>query len=61
MAENRLLRKQLAFYAEHKIRPRPLSDAARWSLVLWSRAFDWNNALMVVKAGALVDIEKAFG
>src|SRR5215469_17255985 len=54
VAENLFLRKQLAFYAEHKIRPRPLSDAARWSLVLWSRPFEWKNALMVVKPDTLV-------
>jgi hypothetical protein len=54
VAENLFLRKQLAFYAEHKIRPRPLSDAARWSLVLWSRLFEWKNALMVVKPDTLV-------
>jgi hypothetical protein len=51
VAENLFLRKQLAFYGEDKIKPRPLTDAARWSLVLWSRVFDcWS-------AG----IEKAFG
>src|ERR1039458_224232 len=36
MAENLLLRKQLAFYQEHQVRPRRLTDAARISLVLWS-------------------------
>ncbi len=36
VAENLFLRKQLAFYREHKIRPQPLTDAARLSLVLWS-------------------------
>ena len=40
-AENLFLRKQLAFYQEHKIRPRRLSNAARFSLLLWSRLFDW--------------------
>src|ERR1700730_14347003 len=38
-AENLFLRKQLAFYQEHKIRPRRLSHAARFSLLLWSRLF----------------------
>jgi hypothetical protein len=46
VAENLFLRKQLAFYREHKVRPRPLTDAARLSLVFWSRLFDWKNALM---------------
>ena len=54
MAENLFLRKQLAFYGEHKIRPRPLTDAARLSLVLWSRIFDWRNALMIVKPETLM-------
>ncbi len=49
VAENLFLRKQLAFYREHKIRPQPLTDAARLSLVLWSRLFDWMSALMIVK------------
>jgi hypothetical protein len=33
-AENLFLRKQLAYYQEHKVRPQPLSDAARFSLVV---------------------------
>src|ERR1700732_3521387 len=48
-AENLFLRKQLAFYQEHKIRPRRLSNAARFSLLLWSRLFDWRAALGVVQ------------
>ena len=39
-AEVLFLRKQLAYYRDHQIRPRRLSDAARLSLVLWSRFFD---------------------
>src|SRR2546426_10647125 len=42
------LRKQLAYYQEHEIRPRRLTDAARLSLVLWSRFFDWKESLAVV-------------
>src|SRR3977135_2156685 len=52
-AENLFLRKQLAFYQEHKIRPRRLSNAARFSLLLWSRLFDWQAALAIVKHGTL--------
>src|SRR3977135_4653535 len=44
-AENLFLRKQLAFYQEHKIRPRRLSNAARFSLLLWSRLFDWQGGV----------------
>ena len=34
LAENLFLRKQLAFYQERQIRPRRLTAAARFSLVL---------------------------
>src|ERR1035441_5753897 len=47
-AEVLFLRKQLAYYRDHQIRPRRLTDAARLSLVLWSRLFEWKEALMVV-------------
>jgi hypothetical protein len=48
-AENLFLRKQLAFYQEHQIRPRRLTVAARFSLLFWSRFCDWRNALVIVK------------
>jgi len=54
VAENLFLRKQLAFYQEHKLRPRPLTDAARLSLVLWSRMCDWKTALLIVKPDTLI-------
>ncbi len=58
-AENLFLRKQLAFYQERKVRPRPLTDPVRLSLVRWSRFFDWKPALRIVKpntvsAGAII-------
>src|ERR1700720_2764100 len=53
-AEILFLRKQLAFYQEHQIRPRRLSDSARYSLVLWSRFFDWREALVIVKPETLI-------
>jgi transposase InsO family protein len=53
-AENLFLRKQLAFYREHKIKPKPLTDAARVTLVLWSRLCDWQRALVIVKPDTLV-------
>ena len=46
-AEVLFLRKQLAFYQEHQVRPRGLTDAARFSLVLWSQVFNWKAALMI--------------
>ena len=54
LAENLFLRKQLAFYQEHNVRPRPLTDATRLTLVLWSRLFDWKNALTIVKPETLI-------
>src|SRR5215467_8661432 len=53
-AEVLFLRKQLAFYQEHQIRPRKLTAAARFSLVLWSRFFNWRQALMIVKPDTLI-------
>jgi hypothetical protein len=43
-AEVLFLRKQLVFYQEHRIPPRKLTAAARFSLVLWSRFFHWREA-----------------
>jgi len=48
-AEILLLRKQLAYYQEHQVKPRRLTDASRLSLLLRSRFFDWRAALVVVK------------
>jgi putative transposase len=53
-AEILFLRKQLAFYKEHKIRPRRLTDAARFSLAFWSRFFDWKEALVIVRPETLI-------
>jgi hypothetical protein len=53
-AEVLFLRKQLAYYQDHKIRPRRLTDAARVSLVLWSLLFDWKEALAIVTPGTFV-------
>lgn len=47
-AEVLFLRKQLAYYQDHHILPRRLTDAARLSLVLWSRLFDKKEALAIV-------------
>ena len=53
-AEVLFLRKQLVFYQEHRIPPRKLTAAARFSLLLWSRFFHWREALMIVKPETLV-------
>ena len=54
VAENLFLRKQLAFYQERQIRPPRLTNAARLSLVIWSRFFAWKFALIVVKPATLI-------
>src|SRR6516225_6049125 len=54
LAENLFLRKQLAFYQERQIRPRRLTNAARLSLVFWSRFFAWRSALLIVKPATLI-------
>jgi len=54
VAENLFLRKQLAFYQEREVRPRRLTDATRLALVLWSRWFDWKDALVIVKPETLI-------
>src|SRR5271170_5033788 len=53
LAENLFLRKQLALYQERAVSPRRLTDAVRFTLVLLSRWFNWNDALVIVKPGTL--------
>ena len=53
-AEILFLRKQLAYYQDHQIRPRRLRDASRLCLLLWSRLFDWPAALVVVKTSPFI-------
>jgi putative transposase len=48
-AENIFLRKQLALYLEREVQPRRATDATRLSMVLLSRVFAWQNALVSVK------------
>jgi hypothetical protein len=44
-AEVLFLRKQLAFYQEREIKPRRFDDAARLSLLLLSKFFDWKKCI----------------
>jgi putative transposase len=37
-----------------KAKPRRLTDAARIALVLWSRCFDWKQALTIVQPETLI-------
>jgi hypothetical protein len=48
-AENIFFRKQLALYLEREAKPRRATDATRLSMVLLSRLFAWQNALINVQ------------
>ena len=48
-AENIFLRKQLALYLEREVKPRRPTNAIRLSMILLSRLFAWQTALVNVK------------
>ena len=58
-AENLFLRKQLAFYQEHKIIPRRFDNVLRFMLVLFSRGFAWQDALVNVTPKTLIGWHRA--
>jgi len=53
-AENLVLRKQLASYIERGIKPRRVDHATRVSLALFSRLFDWRDAVVIVRPSTMV-------
>ena len=53
-AEILFLREQLAFYQEREVTPRRLNDPTRFSLAVWSRWFDWKDALVIVNPETLI-------
>ena len=53
-AENFFLRKQLTLYIERKTKPRRATDSIRFTLARFSRFFDGQNALMIVKPDTLI-------
>jgi hypothetical protein len=53
-AENLVLRKQLASYIERGIKPRRVDQATRVSLALFTRLFDWRDAVVNVRPATLV-------
>ena len=53
-AEILFLRKQLAFYQEHQIRPRRLTEGPRVSLAFWSQWFNWRESLVIVTPETLI-------
>jgi hypothetical protein len=53
-AENLFLREQLALFQEREIKPRRADDARRAAMVWLTQAFDWREALVVVKPPTLI-------
>jgi putative transposase len=53
-AENLVLRRQLARYVERGIRTRRVDHVTRVSLALFSRLFDWRDAVVLVRPGTLI-------
>ena len=52
-AENLVLRKQLASHIEHRIKPRRMDHATRVSLALFTRLFDWRDAVVNVRPATI--------
>ena len=48
-AENLVLRRQLARYIERGIKPRRVDHATRVSLSVFSRLFDWREAVVNIR------------
>ena len=53
-AENLVLRRQLAQYIERGIKPRRVDHATRVSLALFTRLFDWRDAVVIVRPSTIV-------
>ena len=53
-AENLFLRRQLALFKERGAQPRRVDAAARISLAVLARFFDWRNALFVVQPKTMI-------
>ena len=53
-AENLVLRKQIASYIERGIKPRRVDHASRVSLALFTRMFNWRDAIVIVRPSTVV-------
>jgi putative transposase len=53
-AQNLVLRRQLARYVERGIKPRRMDHVTRVSLALFSRLFDWRDAVVNVRPSTIV-------
>ena len=53
-AENLVLRRQLAKYIERGIKPRRADGATRVSLTLFSKLFDWRDAVVIIRPATVI-------
>lgn len=53
-AENLVLRRQLARFMERGVKPRPVDHATRVSLALFTRRWDWRDAVVNVRPSTIV-------
>ncbi|HYS13201.1 MAG TPA: hypothetical protein VEN28_07815 [Burkholderiaceae bacterium] len=58
-AENLFLRRQLALYIEHGVRPRQIDAGTRVSLAVLAKRFDWCSAQVVVQPATLIRWHRA--
>src|SRR5437867_9310549 len=58
-AENLVLRRQLALFTEHGVKPRRIDAASRMSLAWLSRLCDWRSCLIVVRPETVVRWHRA--
>jgi len=56
IAENLLLRRQLAVYQERQTRQRRPTPATKLALVIVSRFFSWNGALAIVRPSIYTEV-----
>ena len=59
IAENLLLRRQLALYQDRNASPRRIDPGTRISLALLSKLFDWRSVLVVVRPETLIRWHRA--
>ena len=53
-AENLVLRRQLAKYLERGVKPRRVDALTRISLALFTRLFDWRDAVVMVRPATII-------
>jgi putative transposase len=53
-AENLVLRRQLAGFVERGIKPKHVNFATRVSLALFTRLFDWRDAVITVRPSTVI-------